>query len=143
MAEMEFEDRYLDVLQNLEQAIVSVYREDTSLADSNVLRALDNVIEHYTAEKLDRAPKSRPLNEIETHVAYRMKAVCEWRMQRNPLTEPGMEHIADRERQKQASDFAKTSDEILQCLKRLHKAAQKWNKRGGRRGYLDFISRFT
>ena len=33
-------------------------------------------------------------------------------------------------------------EEIGQCLKRIHKSVQRWNKLRGRRGYLDFVSPF-
>jgi hypothetical protein len=36
----------------------------------------------------------------------------------------------------------KTLDEIVACLKKLHNSARKWNKSGGRRGYLDFVVKY-
>jgi len=33
-------------------------------------------------------------------------------------------------------------DEIIACLKRIRKSVQLWNKREGRRGYLQFVDPF-
>jgi hypothetical protein len=30
-------------------------------------------------------------------------------------------------------------DEIIQCLKRIHRSVEFWNKKNGRQGYLNFI----
>ena len=46
---MGFEDKDLDVLQNIEFAIVSVYRERSGLSDYNVMRALDALILTFRA----------------------------------------------------------------------------------------------
>jgi hypothetical protein len=37
----------------------------------------------------------------------------------------------------------KTVDEIITCLKRIQKSIRRWNKEGGRQGYLNFISEFV
>ena len=47
---MAFEEQYLDVLQNIEFAIVSAYREHNDLRDREVMRALDALIDFYRAE---------------------------------------------------------------------------------------------
>ncbi len=31
---------------------------------------------------------------------------------------------------------------IVACLKRIRKSIQKWNKRGGRQGYLTYVHQF-
>jgi hypothetical protein len=36
----------------------------------------------------------------------------------------------------------KTIDEIIACLKRIRKSINRWNKVGGRQGYLIFVSDF-
>ncbi len=44
-----FEDRYFDVLQNIEHAIVSVFHEHTELTDYQVDNALSGLIRVYQA----------------------------------------------------------------------------------------------
>jgi len=36
-----------------------------------------------------------------------------------------------------------TLDEMIQCLKRIQHSVKKWNKMGGRKGYLDFIVQYV
>lgn len=47
---MALEDVHLDVLQNIEFAIVSVYRKQHALRDVAVMRALDALIDVYRAK---------------------------------------------------------------------------------------------
>lgn len=32
--------------------------------------------------------------------------------------------------------------EIIACLKRIRKSVERWTKRGGRQGYLNFVNEF-
>ncbi len=36
-----------------------------------------------------------------------------------------------------------TVEEIIACLKRIRKSVEGWYKRGGRRGYYEFIRQFV
>ena len=36
-----------------------------------------------------------------------------------------------------------TVEEIIACLKRIRKSVEGWYKRGGRRGYYEFIQQFV
>ncbi len=116
---MSFEDDYLDVLQNIEFAIVSVYREHAGLLDLDVDRALQAVMNRYTAQLLDREPKNFNLKGLEFTVADSVQAICEQRV------EAGLSH-----------------EEIIQCLKRIRASIKKWTKRGGSQGYLKFVEQF-
>ncbi len=138
---MEFEERHLDVLQNIEFAIISVYREDKTLADSNVIRALDDIIETYASEQKQREPRRSKINDLEMTVAYRIKAVCQWRLGRQPLTEPSLRQLEESTRNMAPEKAEKSLDTVLACLKRIRKSAQRWNKEQGRRGYLGVINR--
>ena len=62
--------------------------------------------------------------------------MCEWRLGREQLfTEGGQQLDADM--------IPRTVDEIIACLKRIQKSIRRWNKVGGRQGYLSFISEFV
>jgi hypothetical protein len=129
---MKFEDEYLDVLQNIEFAIVSVYREQPELRDYAVMRALDALIQYYRAESRGQAPKQVNLPEKEALIVERIQALCEFRLGRGGLgTEAGALPTKD-----------KTIDEILACLRRIRKSVDRWNKHGGPQGYLKFASQF-
>jgi hypothetical protein len=126
-----FEDEYLDVLQNIEMAIVNVYREHADLLDYDVDKVLNLLWKEYRNEKINKATPKPILNANAQLVYDRVRQICEWRLGRAETT------VGD--------EFATVNpesvsiDEILACLKRILKSVEMWNKEGGRQGYLYFI----
>ena len=131
-----FEEQYQDVLQNIEFAIVGVYRErPEDVSDWSVETALDGLMRAYQAERAGRTPAAPRLSEVERQIYDRVKAMCEWRLGRDQLVgEGGQSALPEIEPQ--------TLDEIIACLKRVRTSVKRWHKSGGRRGYLDFVSKF-
>ena len=133
---MRVEEEHADVLQNIEFAIVTTYRDVPSLMDANVMRALEALIDAYVAEKIGRPPRVGGLTSDEERVLNGMRAMCEWRLGRKPLTrEDGGEGFSPSQPQ--------TVDVVLLCLKRILKSVKKWNREYGMRGYLDFIVNYV
>ena len=130
---MVLEEEYLDVLQNIEFAIVNVYRERNDLRDYEVMRALDALIDFYRAEARGHNPKEFHLPEKETLVFQRVQDMCEFRLGRGNLGS-NVQAI---------SIEKKTADEILACLRKIRKSVDRWNKQGGKQGYLRFVSEFV
>jgi hypothetical protein len=126
-----FEDEYLDVLQNLEMAIVSVYREHTDLLDYDVDKVLNLLWTEYRNEKQGRASPTPKLNERAQMLYEQVKQMCEWRLGRTTM-QAGKESV-------RWKPEPITVDEIMDCLKRIRKSVDLWNKQGGRQGYLYFI----
>ncbi|MCB9149702.1 MAG: hypothetical protein H6641_13160 [Caldilineaceae bacterium] len=133
---MDFEEKYQDVLQNIEFAIISVYRERPEMVDYEVEKALNGLIELYTAEERNREPRpQRNIQDASLLVYERTKSMCEWRLGRPDVLEaedgqgiPVPEPI--------------TLAEMIACLKRIRKSVERWTKRGGRQGYLNFVGEF-
>jgi len=75
-----FEDRYMDVLQNIESAIVGTYRQHPELSDRNVKDVLDVLIRSYQIEARGPslpAPRfSSPTKELYENV----RSMCNWRL---------------------------------------------------------------
>ena len=126
---MKDEEKNLDVLQNVEFAVATTYKDDRDLTDYSVISALEALIGSYTAEITGHAPKSFKLSPEEQTLFGAVKEMCEWRLGRGILDE----------RLKALEAPVKTVEEILLCLKKVLKSARFWNREGGRRGYLDFI----
>lgn len=126
-----FEDRYMDVLQNIESAIVTIYRADPALVDYEVDGGLESLISSYTAEMQGRPPRGAPADANRRRVFEAVRQVCEWRLGRAELAGFG------------AVGQLNTVDEIVACLKRVRKSAQRWTKRAGRQGYLSFVSQYV
>ena len=126
-----FEDQYLDVLQNIEMAIVSVYRGHHDLTDYDVDKVLNILWTEYRNEKQGRITSTPRLGENAQLVYDRVKEMCEWRLGRkNFTTGAGVVRVKPE---------PISIDEIMDCLKRIRKSVDLWNKQGGRQGYLYFI----
>jgi hypothetical protein len=131
MAE-KFEERYEDVLQNIEFSIVAVHRDHPELLDYDVDAALEALISRYGAEARGRTPREHTLPGLRGEVYDAVLYICEWRIGRaapddNPAT------VAER----------KSAEELAACLKRVRTSVQRWTKERGRQGYLTFIARFV
>lgn len=57
------EEKYEDVLQNIEFAIVQTYRQQPQLIDFEVDQAVEALVRSYTAELLQRPPSPPRLKE--------------------------------------------------------------------------------
>ena len=130
---MGLEDTHLDVLQNIEFSIVSVYRERSDLRDAEVMRALDALIEVYRAEARGHTPKDIRLPEPEGLVFRRTKDMCEFRLGRQELVS----------RIHAPVEGEKMVDDILACLRKVRRSVERWNKRGGQQGYLRFVRQYV
>lgn len=130
MEKSSLEDDQLDVLQNIEFSIISVFREGHEVYDSVVMRALDTVINAYRAELRGNVLPSVQMDGPAGMIAERVQAVCETRLGRK-------KQVFELD-----PDGIKTVDVVLACLKKIRKSVERWNKSGGRQGYLQFASRF-
>lgn len=129
------EDKYPDVLQNIEMGVVFAFRQHPELADYNVDSALEALIRNYRREGRNRAPQV-PTSPL-THTVYlQIRHVCEWRLGREQIFTDEEGNPLDMEIE------PLTIDEIIVCLKRLRKSVKFWSSEGGRQGYLNYISQF-
>ena len=132
-----FEEQYEDVLQNIEFAIISSYRErPEEISDWSVEAALDALIRAYGAEHSGRTLRPARLSEAEQTIYDRVQGMCEWRLGREQIQIEGEVSILQ-------EIEPKTLDEIVACLKRVRTSVKRWHKSGGRRGYLDFVGRYV
>lgn len=77
-------DEHLDILQNIEFAIVSVYRRNRNLTDHNVDMALEALLKKYRAKKA--FPPQSPLT-LEVFEAAR--SMCDWRLGKEKMEDEG------------------------------------------------------
>lgn len=130
-----FEEEYLDILQNIEFAIVNVYRSEQALSDYDVSKILNILISEYQAELAKRSFSKPNLSLLQERLSKSVKHICEWRL--------GREVIDKKEKHLQTKNFETIStEEIIACLKRIRKSVETWNKRGGQKGYLQYIDQF-
>jgi len=132
---MTFTDKYADVLQNLESAIIQVYRERSDLIDAEVLMALESLIRIYNTQAQGKSISSRTLKGLSQQVASSVQQICEWRLGRISLTDAEGNPLSE-------TPTPKTLNEIVDCLKTLQSSLRFWTKERGRQGYLNFVSEF-
>jgi hypothetical protein len=133
---MRFEEKYEDVLQNLEFGIMEVYHEHPEMTDYDVMAALEALRRHYIREARKQEPITFDhLSDREQKLFDSVELMCEWRMGRAQMT---TEDGAPLEMGK----LVLTVNEIIDCIKRIERSVQRWNKHGGRQGYLKFVAQF-
>ncbi|MGQ0602402.1 MAG: hypothetical protein ACT4QE_12000 [Anaerolineales bacterium] len=131
----DFEERYEDVLQNIEFGIVQVHNTESDLVDADVDRALEGLMRAYQAEVRGRPAPAAHLSPLAQAVFDSVKLSCEWRL--------GRSHLYDSVGRPVDSEMKPmTLEEIVACLKRIRKSVAMWTKERGRRGYLSFITQF-
>jgi hypothetical protein len=128
-------ERYYDVLQNIEYAILSAYERETTLLDLDVIDALDGLVRRYGAEEQSRTPPRLRLSPQASRIYAAAEQMCEWRLGRAPLN-PGEDEAVI------PPDQCNTVSDIAICLKRIRKSVHTWTEQGGRQGYLLYIAHF-
>ena len=129
------EEDHPDVLQNIELGIVATHREHPEMSDYDVMRVLEALIDAYRAEGIGRPPRDFGLSDLERLCMDAVRGMCDWRLGRTPL--PG-----DPEGPGDPAVEPVSVDTLLLCLKQVLKSVKRWNREGGRQGYLDFVGRF-
>jgi hypothetical protein len=130
-----FEERYEDVLQNIEFGIVRVYREHPGLSDWDALNGVEALIREYQAETKGRQATPLSLAPLAQEVYDAVKTMCEWRLGRETFVDKAGKSM-------DLSPEAVTLDELIACLKRVRKSINRWHRRGGRQGYLTFVDQY-
>lgn len=134
---MNVEEKYQDVLQNLEGAIVVYYRANPDLIDAEVETAMDWLIKIYSAEAQGKTSSPRSPRGTSGQVAEAVKMMCELRLGRREV------EAEDEEGNPVELDIKPLApSEIVECLKRIKSSLKMWTKQGGRQGYLKFVNRF-
>ena len=131
---MRIEEEHLDVLQNIEFAVAILYRRHPEMTDYAVLRTYEALVRVYSAEVTGRAAKLVEPSGLEADLLGDVRSMCEWRLGRGEM--PSARGV-----------FPKCEPldvpTLVLCLKRLVKSVRKWNKYGGRQGYLSFMTQFV
>jgi hypothetical protein len=129
------EEEYVDVLQNIEFAIVSVYRSEQALSDYDVSKIVNVLISGYQADLSKRDFSGPNLSSLQEQLYKSVKDMCEWRLDRKAIDKEELHLQMERPE-------PLTVEEIIACLKRIRKSVETWNKQSGRQGYLQYIDQF-
>jgi hypothetical protein len=125
----EFEDKYLDVLQNIEWGLLQLVPERPELCDHDMLRIIEQAVSYYkTLERGHQITSQGTLDGIHKKIFGNILSLCDWRVGR---TVPPKEMLA-------CSPI--TLKELVLCLKRIEKSIKFWTRMGGRKGYITFAA---
>jgi hypothetical protein len=131
---MKVEEEHFDVLQNMEFEIVQIYRSTSDLIDAEVLNAIESLIHSYNLEIKGGFAASPKVKGISATVAAAVKDICELRLGRGSKLDEKAD-LFD-------ATVPKTVQNIVDCLKRIQSSIKFWTKKNGRKGYLEYISKF-
>lgn len=129
------EEEFEDVLQNLEFALVQVYRAHDEMTDWEAETAVTSLIRTYNAEARRRKAPDLSLKPLEQEAYDNVQAMCEFRLGRSNMVSESDEAL-------EISIEPIAVSDLLLCLKRIRKSIQLWRKEGGRRGYFEFVRHF-
>jgi hypothetical protein len=116
----------LDLLQNIEQTIVLIFRQYADLPDYDVDDALAALIDDYRRDA-DHPPRAHRLKGYSDIVYAGLKMICDARLGRTTvLTGPDETPM-------------NTQQEMVTALTTVRKSVVRHGKGGGRQGYLRFI----
>jgi hypothetical protein len=131
----QFEERYRDVLQNIEGVLIPVYQQHPKMTDYGAIYVMETLIKVFNAESQGRSAAIPQFQPHEQEAFDSVRALCEWRMGRGKMTD-------DKGREIDMGLEPRTMEEIIACLKRIHKSIQFWQKRGGRRAYYEYVKQY-
>ena len=134
MAESLIEE-YEDVLQNIEFALVGAYDRNQNLTDTGAMYAVETLIKVYTGELRGREVTPPQFKPEEQEAYDAAKAMCDFRLGRTSMED-------EKGKKVEAGGEPLTLEEIIPCLKRILKSIDTWYKRGGRRGYYEYVRQF-
>ena len=121
-----FEDKYLDVLQNIEYGLLSMVKDHPQLCDHDMLRVIEQALIYYKSRPRESASAfQHKLAHPQQEIFSRVITMCDWRLGLRPL-----------DHELQCTPISE--EELLLCLKRIEKSIKFWTKQGGRRGYITF-----
>ncbi|MBI2929882.1 MAG: hypothetical protein HYZ36_06595 [Pedosphaera parvula] len=126
------DDKNIDVLQNLEFAIVTTWRQHPEMTDYTALRAYEAALAHYKALARGQEPKSVTLTGLDATAHKALIEMCEFRLGRGAGAVQGPPDV-------EPIPVA----QLVECLQKLRKSVGRWNRVGGSQGYLTFVAQFV
>ena len=128
---MPIHEEYLDLLQNLELAVVDVWRQHHEMSDYVAARAYEAAFQLYRAELRGHEPKPVTLTGLDAEAFEAVKAMCESPLGRRAKLGAGRETIPP-----------VPLDKLCECLRELKRSVERHTRVDGRQGYLGFIDRY-
>ena len=120
----------LDVLQNIEFAVVQVWHSHPEMTNYAAMRAYEAAITYYGSIAREHTPKPVNLTGLDATLFEEIRKMCEWRLGR--ATASGKPELPPL-----------PPEELVACLRKLRKSVDHWTQQGGRQGYFQYIEKFV
>lgn len=127
---MEPSDESIDLLQNLEFSIATMWRAHPEMNDYTGLRAYEAAIRHYRDEERGHTPKPPALSGLDAITFDSLKEMCEFRLGRGGSSgeELPIQPVS--------------LEKLVAALRKLAKSVERHTRMDGKQGYLTFIDGF-
>ncbi|MCU0427626.1 MAG: hypothetical protein MUF71_18595 [Candidatus Kapabacteria bacterium] len=133
MENMPVEEEFEEVLLNIELRAKLAFDETPTLTDYVVAEVYDALVLHYTAIAASRTPpKPRVREGLAMELFEQIQRTCDICL---------VESYNDPKVKKSPIQRI-TAQDLVRCFKRLQQSVKLWTKKGGRQGYLNFVSQF-
>lgn len=126
-------DQDLPALEEIETAIVGIWRRHPDMTDYVANRAYEAAFQFYRARSRGHEPKPSGLSGIDLESFNAVQRVCE-----NLLT-TGATPVKGRP---PGNTAPIALEKLLEYLRELHRSVERHTRDGGRQGYLQFIDEF-
>lgn len=118
-------DEYLDILQNIEAAVIGYWGTNPSIKDAQVQAVYEKLFSNYDRRKRSLPELPAHFQPLTMSLYEEVKAVCESRVIGSPDELPDLENV--------------TPGVMVLCLKKLLDSVKFWSKQNGARGYLQYV----
>lgn len=129
------EEKDIDIIFNIEGAIVEIYKHNPNLLDAYIESALDCLIRLYNAEAEGRNAPRKNVRGSAALVTDQLQAICELFLGRAEAEDGEGNSIA-------LNLTEKTPAEMAAALKQIKSSVKVWSKKQGRQGYLNYVTEF-
>lgn len=127
---MDITEEYMDIFQNIESAVISIYREEPETTNYDVDKVYNSLMLQYKRGGVADEEPPANFSPIQANLYRRVRRMCEMRLGREE-EQPFAEIIEPVE-----------VDIMVACLRRLRKSVRHWTEMGGRQGYLEFVDEY-
>lgn len=131
----EFFEANQGTMLSIESTIMRFYREHNDLVDHNVNKVYEAVQRRFEKEVKGKNPPKLRLKGLEEELYESLLGICQILIGEEPVEDEGGEEVYVGEASKET---------MIACIKRLRSSIKTWTGNAyGRRGYLDYVSRFV
>lgn len=127
---MKVEEKYEDVLQNIELCVVGHYHNNPDFKDYDTNLVYEALYAYYRRESVGLPQKPHLLNESRKQLFDDIKDVLQFRL--DIVVSEGIE----------INGGENPNEVYVLCFKRLIQSVKLWSTRGVR-GYLDFVKKYV